>query len=384
MKITANTASARITRKIDCTTAAVVSRPSSREERAHLHAAQRPDQRDQDREHRRLDDADPERDTRRSRPARARCTGPIGMSTRYQDSSAPPASPIASATTVSAGSAMTRPKMRGSHQHLDRVHAHRAQRVDLVVQFHRADLGSEGAARAAGDDDRGQQHAELAQHGDRHEVDDEDLAAEFPELLGADVGDDHRDQEGDQRDDRHGGERRSRTRGAKTEGRRSRLRLPAMRPAPTVTAPTKPSRSSAPSFALHHGLADPVQDAGERRGQAAARAAAARPLRAIVTVDEIEQLRPGRRPGDSRPPRAEPRSRAAAATRRRRPAPRCPRASNPIARAGGAVPRGAAEFAGLLGDRPAAVEHARAGPAALVASPQSACPLPDAPADAIR
>ena len=52
MKITANTASARITRKIDCTTAAVVSRPSSREEVAHLHAAQRSDQRDQDREHR--------------------------------------------------------------------------------------------------------------------------------------------------------------------------------------------------------------------------------------------------------------------------------------------------------------------------------------------
>jgi hypothetical protein len=84
----------------------------------------------------------------------------------------------------------------------------RTERVHLLVQLHRADLGGEGAARAARDDDRGEEHAELTQHRDGDEVHDEDLAAELAELLRADVGDDHGDQERNQRDDRHGSEAR--------------------------------------------------------------------------------------------------------------------------------------------------------------------------------
>ena len=49
----------------------------------------------------------------------------------------------------------------------------------------------------------------------RHEVDREDLGAERPQLLRADVGRDHADQERDHRDDRHGLVRRSRTRAAR-------------------------------------------------------------------------------------------------------------------------------------------------------------------------
>ncbi len=127
---------------------------------------------------------------------------------RYQESSAPPGEPHGVGEHRERRQRDHEPEDPRQHQHLDGIHAHGAQRVHLVVQLHRADLGGEGAARAAGDDDRGQQHAELAQDRDRDEVDDEDLAAELPELLRADVGDDHRDQEGDQRDDRHRGEAR--------------------------------------------------------------------------------------------------------------------------------------------------------------------------------
>src|SRR5262245_49816315 len=109
---TANIASARMTRKIDCTTATVVSRPSSREEvrtcmprrvptiairTANTGALMMPTQNV-------YSLIDP-------------CTRSMywwsGMSTRNQERSAPPARPIASASTVSAGSAMMRPRMRG-------------------------------------------------------------------------------------------------------------------------------------------------------------------------------------------------------------------------------------------------------------------------------
>src|SRR6185312_6236779 len=47
-------------------------------------------------------------------------------------------------------------------QYVDGIEAERAQRVDLLVDLHGAELGGEGAARAPGDDDGGEQHAELA------------------------------------------------------------------------------------------------------------------------------------------------------------------------------------------------------------------------------
>ena len=88
------------------------------------------------------------------------------------------------------------------HEHFEIVDAHRLQRIDLIVEPHDADLGGERAAGAAGDDDRRQQHAHLAQHCDRDQIDGEDLGAELLQLLRAQIRDDHADQEGDQRHDR--------------------------------------------------------------------------------------------------------------------------------------------------------------------------------------
>ena len=87
-----------------------------------------------------------------------------------------------------------------------RLDADGMQRVDFLVELHGADLGREGAARAAGNDDGGEQHAELAQHADRHDVDHEDFRAVFARLLGGDVGDDQRDEERDQGNDGNGGD----------------------------------------------------------------------------------------------------------------------------------------------------------------------------------
>ena len=88
------------------------------------------------------------------------------------------------------------------HQHLDRIEAEGAHRVDLLVDLHRADLGGEGAARAAGDDDRRQQHPELAQDRDAEQVDRVDLGAEPAQLIGALIGHDDADQKRQQPDDR--------------------------------------------------------------------------------------------------------------------------------------------------------------------------------------
>jgi hypothetical protein len=88
-------------------------------------------------------------------------------------------------------------------QRLDRVEADHGQRVEFLAHLHRADLGGVGAARAAGDHDRGEQHAEFAEDQDADEVDDEVLGAEEAELEDALLGDDAADQQRDQRDDRH-------------------------------------------------------------------------------------------------------------------------------------------------------------------------------------
>src|SRR5688572_12462318 len=175
--------------------------------RAHLHAAQRTDQRDQHREDRRLDHAYPE-GVLADRALDAVDVLPEGNVDEIpgQDRAADESHGVGDDRQDRQRDDEAQDAR--DHQYLDRIHPHGAQRVDLVVQLHGADLGRERAARAAGDDDGGQQHAELAQHRDSDEIDDEDLAAELPELLRADVGDDHRDQEGDQRHDRHRGEAR--------------------------------------------------------------------------------------------------------------------------------------------------------------------------------
>ena len=86
---------------------------------------------------------------------------------------------------VSSGRAMIRPSTRGTTSTSNGSTPMAMQRIDLLVELHRADLGGERAARAAGDDDRGQQHAELAQHADRDQVGHEDVDAVAAQLLRA-------------------------------------------------------------------------------------------------------------------------------------------------------------------------------------------------------
>jgi len=87
------------------------------------------------------------------------------------------------------------------HQPFDRVQPDSAHGVDFLVDLHGADLGGEGAARAAGDDDRGEQHAQFAEHADADGFHREGLGAELAQLLHALVGDHHADQEGQHADD---------------------------------------------------------------------------------------------------------------------------------------------------------------------------------------
>ena len=89
------------------------------------------------------------------------------------------------------------------HQHLDRIEAHGAQRVDLLAHLHGAKLGGIGAARAAGHHDGDDQHAELAQHQDADHVHHIDIGAEFAEMEDALLGDDAADQKRNEQDDRH-------------------------------------------------------------------------------------------------------------------------------------------------------------------------------------
>ena len=128
------------------------------------------------------------------------------MSSSHLHSNAPPVSPMPSAITASSGIAIDQADDARQDQHFVRIDADGVQRVDFLVEFHRADFGGEGAARAAGNNDGGEQHAELAQHADGDDVDHEDFRAVVARLLGGDVGDDQRDQEGDQRDDGNRGD----------------------------------------------------------------------------------------------------------------------------------------------------------------------------------
>ncbi len=68
------------------------------------------------------------------------------MSTRYQDSIAPPSEAHGVGDDREDGQRDDEAEDPRQHQHLDRIHAHGAQCVDLVVQLHRADLGGERAA----------------------------------------------------------------------------------------------------------------------------------------------------------------------------------------------------------------------------------------------
>ena len=77
---------------------------------------------------------------------------------------APPSRP----TSIREQRQQRRHQQRGDHarrhEEAHRVEAHRRERVDLLVDAHRADLGGERGARAPGEQDRRHQRAELAQH----------------------------------------------------------------------------------------------------------------------------------------------------------------------------------------------------------------------------
>ncbi len=88
------------------------------------------------------------------------------------------------------------------HEEAHRVEAHRRQRVDFLVDAHRADFGGKRGARAAGQQDRRHQRPQFAQHRQPDQVRDEDLRAEALHRHGRLEREDHAEQERNQRDDR--------------------------------------------------------------------------------------------------------------------------------------------------------------------------------------
>ena len=59
------------------------------------------------------------------------------------------------------------------------IEAHRRQRIDFLVDGHRADFGRERGTRAPREQDRRHQRTELAQHREADQVRDENLGAEL-------------------------------------------------------------------------------------------------------------------------------------------------------------------------------------------------------------
>ena len=90
------------------------------------------------------------------------------------------------------GSAQNQRDDARQDQHFDRIEAHGRQRVDFLAHLHRAEFGGVGAARAAGDHDRDDQHADFAQHQNADHVDDIGIGAELAEMEEALLGDDAR------------------------------------------------------------------------------------------------------------------------------------------------------------------------------------------------
>ena len=103
-------------------------------------------------------------------------------------------------------------RQRRNHQHereharrdeeVDRVDAERGQRVDLLVDFHRADFGRVRGTGAARHDDGRHDRRHLADHRHGDEVRGVDAGAERAQLRDADEREDHADQHADEADDR--------------------------------------------------------------------------------------------------------------------------------------------------------------------------------------
>ena len=200
LKNTANTELSTITRKIDWTTAVVVREPTSSLLPCNQHALEAAGKRDDEAEHRRLDERDPKIGERND------FLEALDVGQRRD----PEVEPDEQAAAEQRGE--DRPEGEQRHhqdrrhhprqdERFDRRHADRPHGVDLLGDLHRPDLGGEGRARAAGDHDRGHQHAELAHRDPADEVDGVDLGAELGELDRALLGDDDADEEAHQADD---------------------------------------------------------------------------------------------------------------------------------------------------------------------------------------
>ena len=198
----ANSPSSTITRKIDFTTEAVVLQPERLGAALDLQPLGAGDDADHQRHERRLDHADLEMGER-DRLLQARDED-LGAHAAIEPGDQ--AAAVERRHRAEEGQHGQRDDQREDarqDQHLDRIEAHGAQRVDLLAHLHRAELGRVGAARAAGDHDGDDQHADLAQHEDADHVDDVLLGAELAEMEEALLGDDAADQEGDEQNDRH-------------------------------------------------------------------------------------------------------------------------------------------------------------------------------------
>ena len=203
VKKTAKKASRTMTRKIAWTTAVVVLRPTSSAFDSTCMPWKQPAMRDDQAEDRRLDQQLPEVGHRHD------LADALDEGDR-RDVERDPAEDAAADDRDDRGvEAEQRHHQHGREdaredQRLHRRDADRAHRVDFLGQLHRADLGGEGGARAAGDHDRGHQHAELLDRASADQVDGEHLGAELAKLDRALLGDDDPDQEAHQPDDPEG------------------------------------------------------------------------------------------------------------------------------------------------------------------------------------
>ena len=163
------------------------------------HSLEAAGERDDEAEHRRLDEADPEVGDR-SHFVEALDVGDRRDFEREPDEHA-----------AADQRHQHRPERQQRHHHhrgddarkderFDRRHADGAHRVDFLGDLHRPDLRRERRARPAGDHDRGHQRAQLAHRDPADEVDGVDLRAELGELDRALLGDDDADEEAHQAD----------------------------------------------------------------------------------------------------------------------------------------------------------------------------------------
>ena len=94
------------------------------------------------------------------------------------------------------------------NEDVDRIETHGAEGVDFLSHLHGAQFGGVGAAGAAGDHDRDDQHADFAQHKDADHIDHVFVGAELAKMKEALLGDDAADQERNEKDDRRPGHTR--------------------------------------------------------------------------------------------------------------------------------------------------------------------------------